>query len=71
MYWKAARLANELQQTLAARGKVEQATGILMAQHNCAAEHALHLLAASAQHNRLTIAEVAADLVERTSQAAP
>ena len=46
---------------------IEQATGILIAQRRCSAEHALHLLTATAQRNRLTLTELAIDLVQRTS----
>ncbi len=70
-YWRAARLADQLQQTLATHGVVDQATGILIAQRNCSAEHALHLLTAAAQRNRLVPTEVAADLVRRTSSQEP
>ena len=70
-HWRAARLADELQQALATRGVTEQAAGILVAQHGCSARRAHHLLAAAAQRNRLTVAEVAADLVQRTSQQEP
>jgi GAF domain-containing protein len=66
-YWRAARLADQLQETLATRGVIEQATGILIAQHSCSADHALHLLTAAAQRHRLSLTEVAADLVQRTS----
>jgi GAF domain-containing protein len=70
-FWQAARLAEQLQQSLSTRGAVDQATGILMAQHHCSAEHGLHLLAAAAQRNRLTVAEVARDLVKRTAGKEP
>jgi GAF domain-containing protein len=70
-YWRAARLADQLQQALATRGIIEQATGILIALHRCSAEHAIHLLTAAAQRYRLTLTEVATDLVERTSQPEP
>jgi len=70
-YWRAARLADQLQETLSTRGVIEQATGILIAQHGCPADHAVHLLAAAAQRYRLSLAEVAADLVERTSNQGP
>ena len=66
-YWKTARLAGQLQQALDSHGTVERATGILMAQHRCPADQALHLLAATAQRNHLTVDEVAADLTQRTS----
>jgi ANTAR domain-containing protein/GAF domain-containing protein len=65
------RLADELEQALATRGVIEQATGILMAQHHCPAEHARYLLAAVAQRNRLTLTEVAPDQVRRTGSQEP
>jgi len=70
-YWRAARLADQLQQALSTHGIIEQATGVLIAQHGCSAEHAFHLLAAAAQRYRLTLAEVAADLVQRASNQQP
>jgi GAF domain-containing protein len=70
-YWKAAQLAEQLQQALTQRGVVEQATGVLMARHGYTAEHALHQLAAVAQRNRLTVTEVAADLIDRATHAEP
>src|SRR5699024_6686423 len=70
-YWRAARLADQLQQSLSTHGVVDLATGILIAQRGCSAEYALHLLTAAAQHNRLPVTEVAADLVRRTSSEEP
>jgi len=70
-YWRAARLADQLQQALATHGVVDQATGILMGQRGCSAGHALHLLRAAAQRNRLSLTDVAADLVRRTSGEGP
>ena len=70
-YWRAARLADQLQQSLSTHGIIEQATGVLIAQHGCSAEHAFHLLAAAAQRYRLTLAEVAADLVQRAGNEQP
>jgi len=64
-YWRAARLADQLQQALSTRGVIDQATGILIAQRGCPAEHAFHLLATAAQRNHLTLAEVATDLIQR------
>jgi GAF domain-containing protein len=66
-YWRAARLADQLQQALSTHGVIEQATGILIAQHGCSADHAIHMLTAAAQRYHLTLTEVAAELVERTS----
>ena len=70
-YWRVAKLADQLEQALATRGAVDQATGVLIALHRCSAEHAGHLLAAAAQRHRLTILEVATDLVQRTSGQPP
>lgn len=70
-YWRAARLADQLQAALSTRGIIDQATGILIAQHRCSAERATHLLTAAAQRYHLTMTEVAADLVERTSDPEP
>ena len=70
-YWRAARLADQLQQSLATHGVVDQATGILIAQRGCSADHALYLLTAAAQRNRLPLTELAADLVRRTSGQEP
>ncbi len=70
-YWRAARLADQLQQALDTHGIIEQATGVLIAQHRCSADRAFHLLSAAAQRYRLTLTEVATDLVERTSSQEP
>lgn len=66
-YWRVARLADQLQETLATRGVIEQATGILIAQRGCSADRARHLLAEVSQRNRLPLHDVAADLVQRAS----
>lgn len=62
-YWRAARLADQLQQALSTRGVIDQATGILMVPRCCSAARAFHRLAAAAQRNRLTLVEVASDLI--------
>jgi GAF domain-containing protein len=66
-YWRATRLADQLQQALSTRGVIDQATGILMAKRGCSAERAFHLMATAAQRNHLTLAEVATDLIQRTT----
>jgi GAF domain-containing protein len=65
-YRRVTGLAEQLEQAIAARRALDQATGIIMARHGCSPAHALRLLTA-AQRNRLTVAELAADLIERTS----
>lgn len=66
-YWRTARLADQLERAVSRRGVIGQATGILAAQRDCSAEHAFDLLTAAAQDNRLTIHEVARNLVQRTN----
>jgi GAF domain-containing protein len=70
-FWRVARLAEQLQEALTTHGVVDQATGILVAQNRCSTEAAFHLLAAAAQRNRLTLPEVARDLLERTADQEP
>jgi GAF domain-containing protein len=66
-YWRAASLTGELEMALSTRGVTDQAKGILMAQRGCSAEEAFYRLAAVAQQHHLTVLEVAADLIQRTS----
>jgi len=66
-HWRVTRLADQLQHALSTRGAVDQAAGILIAMHGCTPEQALHQLSATAQRHRLTLAEVASDLVKRTA----
>jgi GAF domain-containing protein len=68
---RAASLADQLQAALACRGAIDQATGILMVQRGFSSEEALHLMAAVAQRNRLSMADVASDLVRRTRAGGP
>jgi GAF domain-containing protein len=67
LYWRAASLAGQLEAAVSTRGAIDQAKGILIAQRGCSADEALHLLAAVAQRHRLTVLDVADDLVRRTS----
>lgn len=70
-YWHAARLADQLREALSTSAVIAQATGILIARHGCSTEHAFHLLSAASQRNRLTLTELATDLVQRTSAPEP
>jgi GAF domain-containing protein len=70
-HWRAARLADQLEQALATRGVIEQATGILMARRHCSAEQARYMLAAAAQRNHVTLTEVSADQVRRAVSPEP
>jgi hypothetical protein len=46
---------------------IEQATGILITRHGCSAQDACHLLAAASEDSRLSVEEVAADLIRRAA----
>jgi GAF domain-containing protein len=71
IFWRAARLADQLQEALSTHGIIAQATGIMIGHRGCSADHALHLLTAAAQRNRLPLTELATDLVRRTSRGEP
>lgn len=64
---RATWLADQLRRAVISRGAIDQATGILVARRGCSAEHAFRLLTSAALGNRLTIDEVAKDLVQWTS----
>lgn len=66
-YWRTARLAGQLEEALSTHGVIEQAKGVLIAQHGGSAEQAAHLLAEVAQQHRLSLTEVSADLIQRAS----
>jgi GAF domain-containing protein len=71
MYWRAQRLAGQLEEALATRGVIEQAKGILMAKRGCSAEEAFQLLVGMSQRAHIKLHDVASKLVETArSQAA-
>jgi GAF domain-containing protein len=72
VYWRAKRLADQLQEALSTRGVIEQAKGILIARQGCSADQAFQLLVQISQRSHVKLHDVARDLVERArNQAAP
>jgi AmiR/NasT family two-component response regulator len=72
VYWRAQRLAGQLQEALSTRGVIEQAKGILIARQGCSADQAFQLLVQISQRSHVKLHDVARDLVERArNQAGP
>jgi GAF domain-containing protein len=64
-YWRTQRLASQLEEALSSRGVIEQAKGILIAEHGCTDDAAFQLLVSVSQRGHLKLREVASELVER------
>jgi GAF domain-containing protein len=75
VYWRAQRLAGQLEEAMSTRGVIEQAKGILIARQGCSADQAFQLLVQVSQRSHIKLHDVARDLVERArnqaSTAAP
>jgi len=54
---------HQLKQALEARAMIEQAKGMLMAQHGCSADRAFELLVAMSQAEQRKVREIAAEIV--------
>jgi GAF domain-containing protein len=65
VYWRAQRLAGQLEEALSTRGVIEQAKGILIARQGCSADQAFQLLVQISQRSHVKLHDVARDLVER------
>ena len=65
---RAQTLAQQLQQALESRAVIEQAKGILMAQHHCDADEAFERLVRLSQEMHVKLREVAVALVEQTTK---
>jgi GAF domain-containing protein len=70
VYWRTQRLAEQLEQALSTRGVIEQAKGIVIAEHGCSADEAFQLLVAASQRSHMKLHDVAAQLVERARDSA-
>ena len=68
IYWRAQRLASQLEEALATRGVIEQAKGILIAQYGCTADEAFGTLVSASQRGHQKLHDVARQLVEDTRQ---
>jgi GAF domain-containing protein len=65
MYWRAQRLASQLEEALSTRGVIEQAKGILIARQGCSADQAFQLLVQISQRSHIKLHDVARDLLAR------
>lgn len=65
------QVSDQLEQALSSRTVIDQAIGILMGQQRCSADEAFALLRANSQNNNRKLRDVAGELVERVSGAAP
>lgn len=72
VYWRAQRLASQLEEALSTRGVIEQAKGILIARQGCSADQAFQLLVGMSQRRHVKVRDLAGELVEQArKQAAP
>jgi len=67
LYHNAPDLAAQLQAALQSRAVIEQARGILMAEHRSSSDEAFQLLIRQSQQQDLKLRDVAAAVVDRTS----
>jgi GAF domain-containing protein len=63
-YWAAQELSVQLQEALESRAVIDQAKGMLMAEHRCSADDAFAMLRAESQRANRKLREVAQSLVE-------
>jgi GAF domain-containing protein len=70
MYWRAQRLASQLEEALSTRGVIEQAKGVIIAREGCSAERACQLLVEISQRSQAKLRDVARYVVERAKQQA-
>ena len=63
-YWSARQLSIQLQEALASRAVIEQAKGLLMAQHRCSADAAFEMLRAESQTTNRKLREIAEGMVD-------
>ena len=65
MYWRAQRLAAQLEEAMSSRGVIEQAKGIIIARQGCSADEAFQALVTVSQRTHVKLHDVAGDLVEK------
>ena len=68
LYESASQLAVQLQQAMDSRATIEQAKGIIMATSRCTPDEAFDVLVRASQRENRKLRDIAADLVERSSQ---
>jgi GAF domain-containing protein len=62
-YWAAQTLSEQLQEALESRATIEQAKGILIAEHRCSPDEAFAMLKLRSQNQNRKLREIAADVV--------
>lgn len=66
-----ARVNTDLKQAMESRSVIDQAMGVVMAQNRCGPQEAFGILRHASQHRNAKLRDVAADIVQRVSGAAP
>lgn len=66
-----AQLTAQLRETLASRGVIDQAIGILMGQQRCSASAAFAVLRTASQHRNRKLRDIAADVITSATGAPP
>jgi GAF domain-containing protein len=66
VYWDATQLGARLTDAIEYRGVIEQAKGILMANHPCGPDEAHQMLVAASQRENLKVREIAQRIVDET-----
>ncbi|MGH3366860.1 MAG: ANTAR domain-containing protein [Nocardioidaceae bacterium] len=60
-------MTDQLRDALASRAVIDQAIGILMAQHNCSADEAFGILRRTSQHQNRKLREIATETIQATT----
>ena len=70
-FWEARHKAEQLNMAMQSRSTIEQAVGILMAPGGRTAEQAFQMLVRASQRENRKLREIAADIVQRTTERRP
>ena len=71
LYATTADLAEQMRQAMDGRAVIEQAKGIIMAEHHCSTGEAFAILTRMSQQTNRKVRELATDLVDRTQNPSP
>ncbi|MEV6558032.1 GAF and ANTAR domain-containing protein [Nocardia sp. NPDC051756] len=66
-----AKLTEQLRATLASRSTIDQALGILMAEHRCDRDAAFEVLRNKSQHSNVRVADLAVEIIETVTGRRP
>jgi GAF domain-containing protein len=70
-YWASRTLSEQLQESLLSRPTIDQAKGILMAEHRCTADQAFEMLREISQRENRKLRDIAAEIVDDTTTPKP